>query len=39
MDLWCNEVTAVTSKTRRYMKVLQVIFDLGRFSTLSSLVH
>ncbi|MCA9630252.1 MAG: hypothetical protein KC766_21425, partial [Myxococcales bacterium] len=39
MDRWCNEVTAVAGKTWRYMKVPQVVFDRGRFSTLSSLVR
>lgn len=39
MERWCNEVTAVSGKTWRYMKVPQVIFDRGGFSTLASLVR
>lgn len=39
MERWCNEVTAVSGKTWRYMKVPQVIFDRGAFSTLASLVR
>lgn len=39
MERWCNEVTEVSGETWRYMKVPQLIFDRGGFSTLSDLVR
>ncbi|RMG23053.1 MAG: hypothetical protein D6724_09180 [Armatimonadetes bacterium] len=39
MARWCNEVSAVSGQTWKYMKVPQLIFDRGSFSSLASLVR
>lgn len=39
MARWCDEVSKETGKPWRYLKVPQVVFDRGRFQTLSKLAE